>query len=69
MNMKEKIAIMWEKYNNYKQTAEQHQFPTIFMYDMILEPRYKDLQENWSDEHAEIFIKGLNIAFNKLGIE
>ena len=67
--MREQIAIMWEKYNNFKQTAEQHLFPTIFMCDMILEPRYKDLQENWSDEHAEIFIKGLNIAFNKLGIE
>ena len=39
------------------------------MFDMILEPRYKDLHENWSDEHAEIFIKGLNIVFNKLGIE
>lgn len=67
--MREQIAIMWEKYNNFKQIAEQHQFPTIFMYDMILEPRYKDLQENWSDEHAEIFIRGLNIVFNKLNIE
>lgn len=67
--MREQIAIMWEKYNNFKQIAEQHQFPTIFMYDIILEPTYKDLQENWSDEHAEIFIKGLNIVFNKLGIE
>ena len=67
--MREQIAIMWEKYNNFKQIAEQHQFPTIFMYDIILEQTYKDLQENWSDEHAEIFIKGLNIVFNKLGIE
>lgn len=67
--MKEQITIMWEKYNNFKQTAEQHQFPTIFMYDMILEPKYKDLQENWTDEHAEIFIKGLDIVFKKLGIE
>ena len=67
--MREQIAIMWEKYNNFKQTAEQYQFPTIFMYDMILEPIYNELQENWSDEHAEIFVKILYIVFNNLGIE
>lgn len=67
--MKEKIEELWNKYNEFKITAEQHLFPIILSYDMLLEPKYKDLQENWTDEHAEIFIKGLDIVFNKLGIE
>jgi hypothetical protein len=69
MVTKEYIEELWSKYQDFKSTAEQYMFPFIFKYDMLLEPKYNDLQENWSDEHAEIFVKALYIVFNNLGIE
>lgn len=64
------IENLWKKYQEYKETAEQSMFPQLVLYDAILEPSYKDLQEHWSDEHAKTFIKGMeDIVFNKLGIK
>jgi hypothetical protein len=66
--MKEKVEEAWKKYNDYKETAEQHMFPKLVIFDRMLEPAYKDLQEKWSDVHAQIFLNGMNIVFKKLGI-
>lgn len=58
------------KYEAYKETAEQHMFPFIFMMDLKLEPAHKDLNKNWSQEHGEAFVRAmLNSVFPKLGIE
>lgn len=66
--MKEKVEELWTKYNEYKETAEQHMFVQLLMFDRMLIPVYNDLQENWNDEHAKIFINGMGIVFKKLGI-
>ena len=64
------IESLWKKYQEYKETAEQSVFSQLVLYDAILEPSYKDLQEHWDDGHAKTFIKGMeDIIFNKLGIK
>jgi hypothetical protein len=68
--IKEEVDKLWKQYNDYKEIAEQYQFVQIFIFDKTLIPAYKDLKDNWSVEHAKIFIKSLkNIIFPKLGIE
>ena len=69
MELKKEVEIVWKKYEDYKENAEQSVFAQLYLYDTFLEPRYKDLQKNWSDEHAEAFIRGMkNVVFKKLGI-
>lgn len=70
MTNKEEVELLWSKLNAYKETAEQHMFPVIAGFDLFLIPAYNDLQKNWSDKHAEIFIRSLKaVVFPKLGIE
>ena len=69
-NMKEKVEEVWKKYNDFKENAEQHMFVQLVMYDRMLIPAYNDLQNNWSDDHAEKFINGMTkVVFKKLGIK
>lgn len=67
--MKQQVEDAWKKYTAYKETAEQHMFPQLIIFDRMLEPAYRDLQEKWSDTHAQIFLNGMNIVFKKLGIK
>ena len=60
---------LMERYNSYKETAEQHQFLRLFMYDAKLIPAHKDLNANWNPEHGAIFVRAMkNIVFPRLGI-
>lgn len=69
-NKREKVDKLWEKYESYKDTAEQHEFPLLVMFDSLLVPAYKDLNENWNEQHADSFIRGmLTHVFPTLGIE
>lgn len=69
MTKKEEVEQLWDKYNSYKETAEQHMFQYLIIFDVALIPAYNDLKENWDDEHADKFIKGMEqIVFPKLGI-
>lgn len=64
------VNSVWDKWNTFKETAEQHMFPMILAHDLKLEPLYKDLQKNWDISHAERFIKAMNnIVFPRFGIE
>jgi hypothetical protein len=65
----EEVNLYWQLYNAYKATAEQHEFMQLFMYDLKLIPAYQDLQKNYTEEHAEIFKRGMKIVFDKLGIK
>lgn len=70
MDKKQFVEELWNKYEQFKETAEQYQFPLLVLYDSKLMPAYRDLQENWNEEHADIFIRGMqNIVFKNLGIE
>lgn len=60
---------LMEKYEKYKETAEQHMFPLLFMFDLKLEPAHKDLNAHWNEEHGAVFIRSMkNIVFPKLGV-
>ena len=66
---KKLIEELYAKYEKYKETAEQHEFPSLMYYDVFLNAGYKDLQENYTKEHADKFINGIKIVLNRLGIE
>ena len=67
--MKEKCIEYWNKFTNYKETAEQYEFPTILMLDSYLTPRYNKLMKNFNDESANKFMEGMKIIFDNFGIE
>ena len=69
MENMEIVEYLWKKFDEYKKTAEQHEFIRLFMLDSKLVPAYKDLQTNYNDEHAEIFIRGLSNVLKALGVD
>lgn len=66
--MKEADSL-WNKYINYKETAEQHEFFQLFILDMKLVPMYNDLKIHYNENHAKIFIKVMNRVLKSLGIK
>lgn len=69
MNNKEKVEYLWKKFDEYKETAEQHEFVKLFALDMKIMPFYNDLNENYTEEHAEIFIRVMIKVLDSLGIK
>lgn len=69
MSKMEQVEYLWDKYNDYKETAEQHEFVKLLFFDVNLNPGYKDLHENYCDEHADIFIRCLTNVLNNLGVK
>ncbi len=69
MSNKEYVKYLWEVLNKYKETAEQHEFPKLMTVDIMFGPAYNDLQKNWDEKHAELFIKGMKMVFEKFNIE
>lgn len=65
----EEIKRMWDAYEKYKETAEQHEFIRLFMMDARLVPAYNDLQKNYTEEHAEIFKRVMRKVLDSLGIK
>lgn len=60
----------WEKYNKFKDMAEQHMFSTLLYFDLKLEPLYKDLHVNESTHHAKVFnLYMKKVVFPALGID
>lgn len=64
----EEVNKYWDAYNSFKETAEQHDFIRLLMLDSQLIPAYNDLKENYCEEHAEIFIRGMKKVLASLGI-
>lgn len=68
--MRKQVEEVWKKYNDFKETAEQHDFAKLVMFDSKLIPAYNDLQKNWNEDHAQKFINGMkNVVFKQFGIE
>lgn len=68
--MRKQVEEVWKKYNDFKETAEQHDFVKLVMFDSKLIPAYNDLQKNWNEYHAQKFINGMkNVVFKQFGIE
>lgn len=58
-----------KKFDEYKETAEQHEFVKLFMLDAKIVPAYNDLQKNYTEEHAEIFIRVMTKVLESLGVK
>lgn len=69
MDNKQKVEYLWERFDKYKETAEQYEFLKLFILDMRIVPYYDDLKENYTEEHAEIFIRVMIKVLNSLGIK
>lgn len=68
--MRKRVEEIWKKYNDFKETAEQHDFVKLVMFDSKLIPAYNDLQKNWNEDHAQKFINGMkNIVFKQFEIK
>lgn len=65
----EEVNRYWDAFTKYKETAEQHEFLRLFMLDAKLVPAYNDLQKNYTEEHAEIFIRVMKKVLDSLGIK
>lgn len=64
------VKELWSKFEKYKEHAEQCEFVELIMLDSQLEPAYNDLINNYSEEHADIFIRVMeNKIFPMLGIK
>lgn len=60
---------LMEKFNKYKETAGQHEFPLLLAFDMLLVPVHRDLNRNYNQEHAKAFVRGMkDSVFPKLNI-
>ena len=59
MTKKEKVDKLYNKFKTYKNTAEQNELPIIYQLDIFITKAYNNLQKNWNDKHADIFIKGI----------
>lgn len=69
MENKEKVEFLWHKFEAYTRIAEQHEFVRLFMCDSKLSPLYHDLQVNYTEEHAEIFIRVMNKVLTGFGVD
>jgi hypothetical protein len=68
MEKKEKVEALWSKFEQYKETAEQHEFLFLLMLDKRLTLAYNDLKNNWNEEHADIFIRTMENVIKTFGI-
>lgn len=63
------VKAAWDKFVKYTETAEQHEFAMLAMFQFKMEPLYNDLMKNWDDHHAELFMRGMTMILDRLGIK
>ena len=67
MSKRKQCEAMWNKFEEIKRNAEQHQFVAILKLDLQFTPLYTDLMKNWDEHHADLFIKGFPVFCAKYG--
>lgn len=66
----QEIEKLWALWDAFKETAEQHDFVHILIVDIKMERLYRDLHENWSEDHAKIFAEAMRLqVFPYFGIK
>lgn len=61
---------LWEKFEKYKETAEQYEFLNLLVMDSKLKPAHEDLNKRWDPEHGKVFARTMKyVVFPRLGIE
>lgn len=64
---KQLVEDLYQRFKKYTETAEQHEFVTLYVFDKKLTAGYNDLITNWNEEHADIYIRSINKLLEKLG--
>ena len=64
----DEVNRLWNAYNQYKEEAQPYEFAYLVVLDMQLIPKYNDLKENYTEEHAEIFKRAMRKVLNHLGV-
>ena len=67
MSKRKQCEAMWNKFEEIKRNAEQHQFAAILILDLQFAPLYTDLMKNWDEHHADLFIKGFPVFCARYG--
>ena len=62
----EEVNRYWYAFEEYKEIAQQHEFMQLFIWDTKLIPMYNDLQQNYTEEHAAIFIRVMKKVLKSL---
>lgn len=66
---KEQVIEAWNNFIKFTETAEQHDFVQLAMFQMKAEPLYIDLCENWDEHHADIFMRTMKLAGTHFGFK
>ena len=69
MSKMDQVEQLWDRYEKYKETAEQHEFIKLIFLDTNLIPYYNDLHTNYTEEHADKFIRVMSQVLGSLGID
>ena len=69
MVTREMVEKAWNNFGEFKDRAEQHDFPLLLMVDLELRPLYDDLQDRWDPRHGKIFLKALAEVGRHFGFE
>ena len=63
------VKEVWSNYEKFTETAEQHDFPLLLTVQIKFQPLYKDLLENWDEDHALIFMKWMQEIAKHFGFK
>lgn len=72
-NVKPKLTMddvneAWKKWEAYKETVEQYDFFNVFWVfwkEIRFKAMYTSLKTDWSEDHAAIFLRRIDIAMGK----
>ena len=65
----ELVDKAWANFDKFKETAEQHDFFSLFMLDVKLARMYNNLHVNWDENHALIFMQCMEKVAKQFGFE
>ena len=63
----EDVDKAWTEFLERADRAEQYQFMHIALWHVKLKPYFDDLHTNWNVHHANVFLRGINTAYQSLG--
>lgn len=69
MEKKEIVDTIFKKFADYYNSCKDKDKEKFSGYEIVVGRCYDDLVENWSEEHADIFIKSLNSFFEKFNVK
>ena len=63
------VETAWNNFTEFKNRAEQHDFPLLLRIDLEIRPLYDDLKDSWNPHHGEVFLKALALIGKHFGFD